>query len=262
MARPKEYTGFFAEFYDILHAGLSDVDAYVRYAKQFGAPHRIRILELGCGTGRILVPLAHAGFRATGIDISDDMLGRCEIRLGYEEAAVRERTRTVKADVRDFDLGEEYDLVIAPCNMLAHFVQTQDLMSVLWRAKAHLKDSGTFMLDLSVPNIPYMVAINGVTRKYEFVHPLTGTDILDYLTATYDFTRQIEKNRIALEEYSEGLLVRREKTEAHLTYFFPREVRLMLWAAGFKIVREQGSLEKDIPIDDKSGEMVFFCQKR
>jgi SAM-dependent methyltransferase len=84
------FSGFFAEFYDILHAGLDDVDAYVEYASRFGP----RVLELGCGTGRILIPLACAGFTVTGVDSSGDMIAICRERLGYEPEDVQQGSRS------------------------------------------------------------------------------------------------------------------------------------------------------------------------
>ena len=70
-ALPSEYEGLFAEFYDILHAGQTvDVGVFLDLAVERGGP----ALELGCGTGRVLVPLAAAGVEATGIDSSRDML--------------------------------------------------------------------------------------------------------------------------------------------------------------------------------------------
>ncbi len=260
MVRSDQYSDFFAEFYDILHAGLSDVDCYIRYAERCGRPSEVNVLELGCGTGRILIPLANAGFPVTGVDLSDDMLALCKMRLSFERDAVQSRTRIVKADVTQLALGEKFDLVIAPCNFLNHFLSPADAGAVLRRAKEHLKNTGTLVLDHSIPNIPWMVASSGITQTFEFTHPLTGTTIIDRFTATYDFVRQLETNHIALEEYSEGDLLRKDEAVVKLTYYFPREIRLMLEAAGFEIVHEQGSLEEDRPIDDQSGEMVFFCR--
>ena len=112
MRRPDEFSGFFAEFYDILHAGLADVDAYVEFAKRYGPA----LLELGCGTGRILVPLARAGLEVTGVDRSEDMLELCRQKLAYEDEEVRSRARLMRADTRDLALNKRFDLVLAPCN--------------------------------------------------------------------------------------------------------------------------------------------------
>lgn len=256
-AKKDEFSGFFAEFYDILHAGLPDVDAYVAYAGKYGP----KVLELGSGTGRILIPLARAGFQVTGVDTADDMMSICRYRLEGEPEQVRARARQVKADVIDFDLGEDFDLIIAPCNFMNLLTGPDDAPSALRSTWRHLCESGTFILDSSIPDIPFMVRTNGVERKLDFTHPLTGTTIRDAFTASYDFVRQIETDHIVLEEYTGSKLLRREETESTLTYYFPREIRVMLSAASLEVFHEQGSSVEEVPIDSRSREMIFFCRK-
>lgn len=251
------FSGFFAEFYDILHAGLSDVEAYVQFARKYGP----RILELGSGTGRILIPLACAGFQVTGVDLSDDMIAMCRRKLDYESPEVRARVRLIKGNIIDLDLSETFDLVIAPCNLINCLTGPGEALALMRSARRHLRDGGVFILDNSIPDIPYMMQSNGVTKTFEFTHPLTGTTITDTFTAHYDFTLQLEKDHIILEERDGDRLLRREETECTLTFFFPREIRGMLECAGFEVFHEQGSIIEDVPIDSNAGEMVFFCRK-
>lgn len=257
MIRQDQFSGFFAEFYDILHTGLGDVEAYLGYARKFGP----RILELGSGTGRILIPLARAGFQVTGVDLSDDMMAICRQKLECESSEVRGRARVVKGNIVDLDLGDTFDLVIAPCNLINCLTGPGEGLALLRTARRHLRDGGMFILDSSIPDIPLMVKSNGVTKTFEFTHPLTGTTIIDRFTAWYDFVLQIETDHIVLEERDGSRLLRREEVTDTQTYYFPREVRMMLASAGFRIVHEQGSVIEDIPIDSNAGEMVFFCQK-
>ncbi len=243
-----------------MHAGLYDVECFLDYAKRCGPPKDVKVLELGCGTGRILLPLACAGFHVTGIDNSDDMLALCEMRLGFENQDVQSRVKLCKADALTFSLDTKFDLVLAACNFLNHFRTTEDALQVLGRAKTHLNDKGTFILDLSIPDIPYMVAHNGKTQIFDFVHPLLGTAITYQFTADYDFVGQTETSHIVLEEYQNGAMRRKHETTMGLAYFFPKEARLLLKAAGFTIAGEQGCLQENAPIDENSGEMVFFCK--
>lgn len=251
------YSGFFAEFYDILHAGLTDVDSYIEFGRRFGPD----ILELGSGTGRILIPMAKAGFNVTGIDLSDDMIARCLAKLALEDETLRSRVTIVKQDITQFCLARKYDLIIAPCNMISHFVEPARLLQALCCVKRHLKQTGVFILDNSVPDIPYMVYINRVERIFGFEHPLTGTRIIDRFRSTYDFVNQLEHNSIYLEEYDDaGNLLRKAGCSDTMAYFFPRELRVMLEISGLEVFDEQGSLLEKTPIDADSTEMVFFCR--
>jgi len=251
------FSGFFAEFYDILHAGLGDVEAYVQFARKFGP----KILELGSGTGRILIPLVRAGFQVTGVDLSDDMIAVCRRKLEFESPEVRARVRLIKGNIIDLDLSDTFDLVIAPCNLINCLTGPGEGLELMRSARRYLKDGGVFILDNSVPDIPYMVQSDGVTKTFEFTHPLTGTTITDTFTAYYDFTLQIERDHIILEEHDGDRLLRREEAEVEQTFCFPREIRTMLACAGFEIFHEQGSTMEDVPIDSSAGEMVFFCRK-
>ena len=90
-----------AEFYDHIRAYTDrhDVNFYVDLAKHSGGP----VLELGCGTGRVLIPTARQGTKVSGVDLSDDMLAICRSKLSQEAAEVQERVRIHKADIRHSD---------------------------------------------------------------------------------------------------------------------------------------------------------------
>lgn len=269
---PGSFSGFFAEFYDILHAGLDDVNAYIEYASEFGP----RVLELGCGTGRILIPLACAGFTVTGIDTSGDMIAICKERLGYEPEEVLARATVLQQDVRDLNLQERFDLIIAPCNFLNYFTVPGDLERVLAKIREHLAPEGTFLLNNSVPDLEYMRSVDGTTREFEFEHPLTGTAITYKITTRYDFQSQRESNHLELVEQDVSSLsesplcpsplhtspLRFAEADETLAYYFPSQMRAMLATAGFEIARERGSLTEDIPVSEDGGEMVFLCKRK
>jgi len=147
-----QYEGFFAEFYDILHSSYdADLNIYLDLAKQHGDP----ALELGCGTGRLLIPLAAAGHAVTGLDLSRDMLTKCQEKLDIEGEATAKRVSLVQGDIRRFELGRKFNLIIAACNTILHCTAVQDLLAVLARAREHLAPGGVFAVDFSIPNVSY-----------------------------------------------------------------------------------------------------------
>ena len=88
----------YAEFYDLGAGGLDDVPFYLEYARQCGGP----ILELACGTGRILIPIAEAGYEIYGVDLSVNMLDRCKQRVA--EHGVEVDRATVERGYRRYAL--------------------------------------------------------------------------------------------------------------------------------------------------------------
>ena len=114
----------FAEFYDHVYDDMDrkDVGFYIDLARQTGGP----VLELGCGTGRVLVPTAREGLAVTGIDLSEHMLDICQKKLAQEPEDVQGRSRTVRADIRDFDLGTQFRLVTIPFRPFQHLVTVEE----------------------------------------------------------------------------------------------------------------------------------------
>ena len=94
---------FIADLYDYVvpYAERSDVDFFVEAARAAGGA----VLEVGCGTGRVLIPTARAGVSITGLDASAHMLAVCRERLAAEPREVQERVTLVQGDMRDFALG-------------------------------------------------------------------------------------------------------------------------------------------------------------
>ncbi len=249
-----EFQGFFAEFYDMLHANCQDQTIYPELLRPFGR----RVLELGCGTGRVAIPLAQAGYQVTGIEKEEDMLALME-----QKAYPRENLRVVREDARSFVLTERFDAVLLTCNFLNHFIEAEDALSVLQRCREHLAPNGVVIIDCSTPEVRFMVQSHGQTETLTF--PTNrGTVIKDEFQARYDFVRQVEEDRIILEEYAGEERIRRAETQETLTWYFPREIRMLARAAGLRVIRETDRLTAQAPaaiLSDASPQMVFWLAR-
>lgn len=250
-----EYGGFFAEFYDILHSNLDDVEVYKELADQYG-PH---ILEVGSGTGRILLPLAREGFEVTGLELNEDILEICRKKIEEESHGVVENVELIEGDMRDFDLDKKFDLIIAPCNVICHLIKRSDLKQTLSCFRDHLFEDGVLVIDNSMPDVESMVENNGEEQMLEFTHPENGRKIVNKFTPSYDFVEQIERDSIVIKEFDGETKTREAEVEEKLTFYFPKELREILRSEGFEIFEERGSLNKEAPIDENSDEMVFLC---
>ncbi|MEF8832813.1 MAG: class I SAM-dependent methyltransferase [Candidatus Thermoplasmatota archaeon] len=255
MADP-EYSGFFAEFYDILHSNLNDEEFYKNLADQYG-PH---ILEIGSGTGRLLLPLAREGYEVTGLELNDDMLEICRKKMKDESKETLENIELIKGDMRDFKIDKNFELIIAPCNVICHILKRVDLRKALSCFKDHLAEEGVLIIDNSMPNVESMVKNNEEEKVLEFTHPRNGRKIVSSITPTYDFVKQIEKDTIVIKEFEGNKKTREAKVEEKLTFYFPRELRALLRSEGYEIFEERGSLNKEVPIEENSDEMIFLCR--
>jgi ubiquinone/menaquinone biosynthesis C-methylase UbiE len=142
----------YAPFYDWENArtvARRDVGFWQSLARrQSGA-----VLELGCGTGRLALPLMKAGIRLVGVDRSDAMLGRA--RLKARRAGLADRTRFVRGDIRrlPFRARPGFGLVLAPYGMLQSLTRERDLADTLASVSRVIRRDGVFGIDL-VPDLP------------------------------------------------------------------------------------------------------------
>jgi ubiquinone/menaquinone biosynthesis C-methylase UbiE len=146
----------YAPFYDWENArtlGRRDVPFWRRVALEADGP----VLELGCGTGRISLPLARAGVTLVGVDRSKPMLARAARHAKDRRAAnagLRTRPRFVRGDIRTLPFASSaFSTVIAPYGVLQSLLADRDLSAALDSAWRVLEPGGTFGLDL-VPDVP------------------------------------------------------------------------------------------------------------
>lgn len=143
--------GAAAEYYDSVpaYAERSDVAFFVDLACESRGP----VLELGCGTGRVLLPTARAGIEITGLDLSPGMLHVLRRRLAEEPPEVQARVRLVEGDMRDFDLGQQYALVTLPFRPFQHLITVEEELTCLAAIRRHLQPGGRLVLDLFNPSL-------------------------------------------------------------------------------------------------------------
>jgi SAM-dependent methyltransferase len=139
-----------AKYYDDAYAvksDLVDLSFYMDLAKKAGGP----VLEIGCGTGRVLLPIARQGIEIHGIDNSLPMLSVLKNRLKKEAPEIRQNVRIHRGDMRHFRLNRKYSLVIMPFRPLQHMCTMDDQAHALTSAAFHLKKDGIFAFDVFFP---------------------------------------------------------------------------------------------------------------
>lgn len=139
-----------AGLYDLEYADHDeDVPYYQSIAWQASGP----ILELGCGTGRLAIPMAHAGAQVVGVDLAPAMLEGLRRRLDDETPSVRARIELHQGDFRTLRLGRRFPVVLWPFNALHHCEGDADLDAALLTIREHLEPGGLVALDAYLPDL-------------------------------------------------------------------------------------------------------------
>ncbi|MGI6207331.1 MAG: class I SAM-dependent methyltransferase [Anaerolineae bacterium] len=145
-----------AEIYDHFpsYRDRGDVEFFVEEALEADGP----VLEVGCGTGRVLLPTARAGKEITGLDSSPSMLAILRRKLAEEPEDVQRRVSLLEGDMRYFRLERRFGLVTIPFRPFQHLITTDDQIACLLTIRDHLLPGGKLVLDLFNPSIPLLAA--------------------------------------------------------------------------------------------------------
>jgi len=227
-----------------LYAARQDVDFYVEEAKAAGGP----VLEIGCGTGRILIPTARAGVTITGLDGSAAMLARCRSKLDAEPAAVQARVRLEPGDMRAFELGTTFSLITAPFRVVQHLITTQDQLRFLAAVARHLAPHGRLVFDVFNPRFDMLIGADGEE------HEDTANQVLPdgrSLRRTY----RIGRVRW-LDQVNEAELIYYVGNQRHVQAF---EMRWYLRAELEHLLARAGFYVRQIYGDFKRGPVVDGC---
>lgn len=248
-----------ARYYDLVHA---DLTADIGYLLTLAAGVDGAILELGCGTGRLLIPLARAGHAIIGVDNAAAMLDRARQKIAVEPPEVRQRITLLASDIVSFSLpaqAERFALAFIGYNTLMH-LSPEQVVAVFNRIGRCLQPGGTLFLDLANPaTIAQTADDHTLSLENTLVDPETGELIL-----------QMAANR--LEEGSQllhitwiydatpagGGPVSRTVVETDYHYFYAHQLEIFLDQAGFRIDALMGDYDQS-PFGEESARLLIVA---
>jgi SAM-dependent methyltransferase len=215
------------------------------------------VLELGCGSGRVTVPLARDGHRVVALDQSQAMLDALEARRQRVPPSVRERIEPVSGDLRRFALRRRFPLIVAAFNVLEHLYTRVELEACLRCVRAHLAPGGLFAFDVQLPD-PAWLARDPHKKwaRTRFTHPTTGERVWYSTSHDYDPVSQIAIIRLYYQPDGGGqenvVLLSQRK-------FFPAELEALLAHAGFRVVERNGDFRGG-SLGPGSESQVLICE--
>ncbi|GAA0451099.1 hypothetical protein Aca07nite_55480 [Actinoplanes capillaceus] len=221
-----------ARLYDLMFPGNGPAtDFYRTDADRHGG----RVLELGCGTGHKLIPIASDGHPCTGLDFSPNMLTEAHRKANEHGVTVE----WIHGDMRAFDLDRTFDYVFIPANSLLHLHDAEDLVNCFRSVRRHLAPGARFVFDIFNPNVRQLAAADGVRRTREslsFTDPDRGNVRVD-IADTYDAPAQVTRGTWYLSTDTEPDFV---VAPLEIRSIFPQELPLLVTLGGLRLVERLG----------------------
>jgi len=245
------YMGLVADWYDDwLSERHDDVDFYSGYLDGF----RGTALELACGTGRILLPIARAGVEIHGLDGSEDMLRILKAKA--KEEGVPD-IQVYQQSMESFDIGRRFDTIFVASGSFQLLTDPGDVVSSLNCIYQHLKDGGSFVTDIFVPWDDIAQREASVYRVTRDSSRPNGDRSVVHERFSIDIEKQLKLGTYRYEFYSDKRLVSCIINDLNIRWFWKDEFVRLLTDAGFGDIQ----LLTESPMYDEGSSFVFKAVK-
>ncbi len=263
-----------AEVYDAIYADVDDAPFWLSMATRGGADG---ILELGCGSGRVLVPLVSAGYDVTGLDLSAFMIDRCRATLAQLPADVQGRAHLVVGDMTSFDMGRTFGEIIVAFNTFHHLGTAAEQLACLRCCRDHLAPGGTLVLDLFNPDPAPEPVTEGAGASAEegrrsateatneapapnsddgaVVTPWTNGRLIRRWMSRCDYNRSEQRNECEMtyEIVEPDGSTRRLSERFPMRLIYRYELEHLLARSGFELIELYGGYEGESFVDGSVG---------
>ncbi len=235
-----------------------DVNYYVAMASGEVSPGG-EILDLCCGSGRVTRALLRAGFHVQGIDASAPMLERARLGVSRLPKRFRDNANFVQGDMREFDLGRTFPLILCTFNSFEHLYTRDDIARALACIKRHLAPEGVFAFDVQMPDLSWLLKDPDKRwARTKFRHPITKQRLVYSTNHVYDPVRQVAFIRLYYEPLEDGPLKEELVVNLSQRKFYPAELEALLHYNGFSVFRHRGDYGGDA-LDEFAESQVLLC---
>jgi SAM-dependent methyltransferase len=237
--------------YDVLFDRFDyGLEFYLGLARAAKGP----VLDVTCGTGRVLLPCLQAGVDIDGLDFFPSMLetlrGKASM-LGFKPALYQ-------ADMAGFKLARPYALIAIPFNAFVHNLTTDAQLATLYSCREHLQPGGMLAFDIGFPGAAMITAPeNTRVLELETSHPKTGLPVRLFDTRCFDRVRQLQSSRIEIEMLDNaGNIAVTHASQTTTRWIYQFEMELLLRLAGFERFKISGAFDGRPLLNDTDAMIV------
>ncbi len=240
--------------YDLLFNNFDyGLDFYVTLAREADGP----VLDMACGTGRVMLPCLRLGLNVEGLDLYDGMLDR----LRRKAAAEGLSPRLHRADMKDFRLSRRFALIMIPFNAFIHNMTADAQIRCLELCGEHLLPGGLLAFDTFFPGKEIVAAEGTRVLEAEITHPSTGLPVRLYDTRYVDRVDQIQRSNIDLEFLDgAGNVTATHRSETSTRFIYKAEMELLLRLSSFARWQIHGDFGRR-PLENDTDSMIVMAWK-
>jgi SAM-dependent methyltransferase len=241
-----------ARLYDRMYPQPSGVSTKAGFYFDLAAATRRPVLELACGTGSMLLPIAAQGIACEGVDLSSDMLAEACAKFEAEGLSAPFHVGAMAS----FDLGHRFGLIFIASNSLLHLHSADDIVRCFQSVRGHLDQGGRFAFDVFNPSVQMLAGADGTRRELQrFDDPEQGEVRVDG-EERYDAVAQATRSvwYFSTERESDFLTVSLE-----LRSIFPQEPPLLVETGGLRLLERYGDFSGG-PFTNTSPHQVCVCE--
>lgn len=241
-----------SQIYDQLMREEVDYDkwsTYIQNILQKDQSKMSTILDLGCGTGNITIPLSKMGYEMTGVDLSEDMLSIADTKA-FDQ---KQNIKWIHGDMTEFKVKKSYDGIISCCDCINYILETKDLLKVFQNVYMSLKEGGVFTFDIHAP-----YRIKEIYRDETFTY--TSDELCYIWENSFDEDSCVIEYylNIFIKNHKDSNYTRSEEFHYQRAYEM-EEIKELLIQSGFKTIDvfSFGSFEKPTAHTER----LQFCCK-
>lgn len=251
------YYSQIAEFYDAdTENKTDDLLWFSQLAEQYGTP----ILDVGCGTGRVVLHLAQEGYEVYGLDYNKPMLDKLENKL-KGTPHLRDLVHVQYADIFKYQAPQPFKLILFSYNMLMHFSNEKLQLELLQHVRKMLAEDGLVVFDLANPAPVYAAPDDmHLTLERTFLHPETNHMVMLQSISLLNRSTQMLKMQWIYDEIMENGMVKRTIAPHAMRFFFRSELNWLLKAAGLEMTAVFGDYDEG-EYDDDCERMLVIAKR-
>ncbi len=247
----------YAPHYDHLYADkdyAAECDLIEEVFRRCGQPPIESILDLGCGTGGPAFPLAVRGYQVTGVDVSSAMLREAERKLAELPRDSAPEFRL--GDIRELELGREFDAVLMMFAVLGYQAGEADLQLALRSVRRHLRPGGLFVGDFWDGPTVLRIAPSDRVKQVE----IGGEQLVRSAETTLDLSKHLAAVHYRLARVDRQGETRNDEETHTMRFFVPMEIERAFRSANLELAALYPFPELDAPLDSTVWNALFCAR--